>query len=660
MTQQLRWALLGAVLGLTIAAVPSCAKKCGPDTCAGCCSSAGACVTATSATQCGVTGAVCSACADGQACTDGVCTGGTQNDGGAGVDAGPPPCHTDPDCAAQSNGTVCDVASGLCIPGVGCSDDSQCSSYDDTDRCYVYGIGCRCDLHDAPDAGAGASYAGTCRQRKAACEECTQDVECGVGAKFDWPDSIGQGVCRALAGDTSGKKYCRYQKPPGQSGACACGNIDDGNGYCVPQSGSCSSVGCNVDKDCPGGSVCSVNQPDAGANACGGVCITRCRWDFLQKDLAAPGCPSGQTCWIDSANLDATSAYFGMGRCRPACAGDADCKLSAANPFGGDNLECKGELLSSGATSDPRCRAKGECMDTLECPPAADTDIALGYCDRHTFTCKKDCRTGGDPVTGLPYTDCRPPYACAVDAGVNVCRLQNCMEQGGASVACSRGQFCCGEDKNGDGQADPCPPTAQQGPDGCYNVPTPPFCTTCMDASDCAKLTLPTWATCGNGSNSPSCSTLPMECVYAGDKNGMQGVNICAPSTFNDRTPAGMYTTREQVGCPRGYQLSVVRPSFGQGPDYCETNADCSVGTNDAGSCEADPTLRQQDGGMLKSCRCAVGSGASQCPNDPDAGIISSCRTGTSGARAMCMVSVVCVPPPGAAYLPVDQYGCGL
>jgi hypothetical protein len=79
--------------------------------------------------------------------------------------------------------------------------------------------------------------------------------------------------------------HCRRQR----IGACPCGFIDDGTGFCVPQSNSCAVIGCNTDAECSGGSVCSGSRPDAGSGACTGVCVPRCRWDFVRQQLVAPG-----------------------------------------------------------------------------------------------------------------------------------------------------------------------------------------------------------------------------------------------------------------------------------------------------------------------------------------------------------------------------------
>ncbi|MBI3179608.1 MAG: hypothetical protein HYZ27_08090, partial [Deltaproteobacteria bacterium] len=72
-SRHLRFAFLGALMGLVVALVPGCQKKCGPDNCTGCCSPDNVCVTATDAVACGASGSACLTCAAEQVCTDGVC-----------------------------------------------------------------------------------------------------------------------------------------------------------------------------------------------------------------------------------------------------------------------------------------------------------------------------------------------------------------------------------------------------------------------------------------------------------------------------------------------------------------------------------------------------------------------------------------------------------
>jgi hypothetical protein len=544
-----------------------------------------------------------------------------------------------------NNGSVCNTATGACLAGIGCQDHSSCQKSDSDDKCFMYGRQCVCDTHDKPTG----SDLGTCRLRKGPCEECTSDVECGDDAQvFGPPDGIGFGKCKAL--DGSGKKYCLYQKV----GQCGCGNVDDGTGLCKPQSNNCAAVGCTSNTDCPSSDVCSAKS---GTGGCG-VCVPRCRWDFLRKQLVEPGCGPGQTCWVDSENLSPDSPNFGAGRCKPACQSDADCLEGTANPFGGTKLKCAAEATATGF-SDKRCRPKGDCMDSLECPPLDPNQPNVGYCDRATFSCKSDCRVGADPVTGLPYRDCRVPYACSNNTGAPVCKLQNCAEQGGAEVACSRGEYCCGDDKNHDGLADACPPSSQQNEVGCYVAPVPPFCAKCTKNDECLSVGVPSWMTCSNGAKNPSCAPFPASCINMGKRaGGADGVSICAIPTLNDLTSTPLGQRKDLMGCPVGYAVTSVRPRFHE-KSNCETNADCNLGT-DAGSCEPDPELPIADGGLEKSCRCAVGSGSSQCPNSSaDGGVTSVCKAGQPGARAACIVSMACVPKGADLYKNAADSGCG-
>ena len=571
----------------------------------------------------------------------------------AGIDAGPFDagyfCKKDDDCAVFNAGLRCEESTGACIPAYGCNDDTNCENQPvlpdgGDDYCYHYGLQCRC-VPEPNDAG----LTGICRRRRAVCEECTDPSQCGSGGTFD-----PAGTCTALPGDTSGKQYCLQARV---GSVCGCGMVDNGHGYCKPQSNDCSQVGCTKDQNCPGGSVCNKN-------AC--LCEPRCRWDFSLKSEAPPGCPPGKVCWVDTANLDPGSLFYGAGRCRPPCNGNVDCTDTVANPFGGTNLKCAGEQLSGGGLSPKRCRANGECMDNLECPEQPNESIYLGYCDRAAFACKTDCRLGLDPVTAQSFRDCRSGYKCeASDAGTNVCVLRTCNEMGGARLACARGQYCCGEDKNFDGVADPCPPQNQRDTIGCYVAPAPPFCTTCTSQADCDNLALPSWLTganaCTNGSKSPSCSPLPTLCIGGGKRpDGSDGVNICAPSTWNS---AGVTDGIPKAvrGCPATYAAVGFKPKIVDGDNYCQTNADCFDGV-DAGWCDVDLTERLQDGGHPLACKCLTPGSDVGCPNSVDGGGMTSvCKDGIA-SPTVCLQSVVCVASSGVIYMDAGAptFGCGL
>ncbi len=685
----LRFAFLGSLVGLVVALMPACqtAKKCGPDSCTGCCSSNDECVAPTDA-QCGQLGAACVACGTGKVCTAGVCSGSNaQDDGGTDLtdggnpDAGPgipPPCTNDFMCEA---GKIC--IAGDCVAGESCGTDQECQRIEEEARCYEYGPRqCTCDT--------STTGGGTCRLRKGPCEECQSDIECG--ADFLTFEATGAGRCTAFNGDTSGKKYCIYQRI---GPTCACGTVNtiiEGHNFCTPANNSCATIGCRTDAQCPSDSVCSINQPDAGADSCGGTCQPRCKWDFVNHQ-SVPDCRANESCWVDAANLDPQSPHFGSGRCKPICTDNTDCQLSGNNPFGGPGLKCVAEKLSDGSDSPKRCRADGQCMDDAECWDILNipsTEPYAGYCDRHTLTCKSDCRTEADPTTSKPFKDCRPGYACDSDGTMNICRALSCLELGGAGLACRVGQYCCGEDKNFDGFPDPCPAPSVQNEIGCYDIPKPPFCARCWAAeplkagidggtqaaanAECEAMMAASWATCTNGSKSPNCSPLKPVCQYAGDKGMDPGINVCVLPSVNDvgLVPVnGFSTPKTQITCPVGFTTEFVlpQPNGLQDVGYCQTNADCGLlpdgGNSGMGLCEIDvrdPATRLSDGGVLKACRCTAKSGGAQCPNGkaPVGEVRSFCKDGVAGAKVNCITTAVCSPPRDFIYKATAANGCGL
>ncbi len=557
-------------------------------------------------------------------------------DGGSGpFDGGQPECLADDDCRKFNDSRRCDARTATCVPGRRCAQDVDCASASPNDPCFSGGLQCRC----VAEAGPPDGLTGVCRRRHGVCEGCASNAECGSSSAFS-----PAGECRPLTVELGAPKFC-FQA---NEGACACGLGDDGGGFCTPQNLSCGTIPCSQDKTCPSGTLCNVP-------AC--QCEPRCRWDFAARAPVAPGCPQGNTCWVDNANLLATSPDYGVGRCRPPCGSDTVCTLMILNSFGGPKLKCASEALAGGGVSAPRCRAAGACMDDAECPALPAGSASKGYCDRNTFTCKIDCRLGIDPTTTTPYNDCRAANACHADGGARSCSPSTCAGFGGAALACARGQYCCGEDKDGDGGADPCPPAAQRQADDCYGAPTPPFCTACATNADCLNAAPPAWLTpCANGSKSPSCSPLPMVCAPVSPT-----LKVCAPSTFNDSTRDVFGVGRDVRGCPAGVPVVGVRPRIQPvGDDYCATDSDCDPGT-DAGRCLADPGLSLPDGGHPKSCQCTGGTGKAQCPNN-DAGLSSECRWAITGQPARCVESVVCLP--SLAMVKADAgaplFGCGL
>lgn len=92
MMTTLKWMILGAVLGFSVAMGVSCGPaKCTTQNCPfGCCDSTGACATGSSDSQCGASGALCTSCLLGQSCQFGRCTisGSGGGFGGSGGSSG--------------------------------------------------------------------------------------------------------------------------------------------------------------------------------------------------------------------------------------------------------------------------------------------------------------------------------------------------------------------------------------------------------------------------------------------------------------------------------------------------------------------------------------------------------------------------------------------
>jgi hypothetical protein len=319
--------------------------------------------------------------------------------------------------------------------------------------------------------------------------------------------------------------------------------------------------------------------------------------------------------------------------------------------------------------SEKRCRANGPCMDPLECPPNPSTQPELGYCDRASFQCRKDCRTGTDPTSGKDFPDCQRGFRCqqgdggVTDAGIlNVCRQQSCLELGGTKE-CARGQLCCGEDRNLDGTAEVCPNGVTYEASNCFDPPTPPYCKECNPQNgntDCEGAAYQGLRPNDGG------APLPSLCDLAGAR-GMTPVFVCQLSTVNDFSLVNGQAVAKR-GCPAFYDVVtppidyyIVDPSgTALDPDNCKSDSDCNKG-HDAGHCGVDPVTKAPDGGPVLSCLCDNSNPNSwRCPTTADGGYLSVCP-GRPGIQ-VCATSVVCKPPAGMLFAPKGNptYGCGL
>ncbi len=530
------------------------------------------------------------------------------------ADAGTPdtgpvlvPCSYDEDCGPLERCSE----TFTCMPAVTCDTPDNC--LDDNDPAKAYcdntgtGLGCRCVK--APGAKDGA-----CKRRLPPCAPCTTDEQCGTDPLFFRTPFHEPGKCLEL----DGVKVCleTYSAPK-----CGCGLAFtiDSKLYCTPQgtTASCKDgefLCCKTDANCPPEHpLCDTVR---------GRCQDLCWYDY-DKDQTV-GCRADKVCNVDPQFLDPVSANFAAGRCGPACAVDTDC-----TSLRGDFV-CRPEKKS-----EPRCRPPG-CISDVECPnPVMDETNPhfpyAGYCERGgknagvcicgTATSTCDCRTGKDPMTTLPYRDCKEGFKCEEPAPgtPGVCLEKNCIEQGGTVNFCPYDHFCCGEDRDKDGKPDPCTDFTGQvvGSYGkCYPSPKPPWCLTCEKHSDCAVAGTPA-----------SQKDFALCIDFGPDKNDAERGTRC------------MYACETAGNCPKGYACT-------------EFPVDCSKDAaqcGDAARCY-DTGLKDQDNQPIKYCKCNnAGQRGGECPvmdpNDP-AGVVSRCSDAIPGGQLHCIWTRGCYPKP--------------
>lgn len=284
------------------------------------------------------------------ACVEGPTDPGTDNSRGALI-----PCSTDLECV--SAGLVCDPLRRSCV----CTADSMCAGTPErpfcnafTGRCVAEVAGCRSD--DECQQGEFCDVARrTCRVRRAFCEPCSYDLECGG------PEDL----CVRASDSPTAPTFCATACD--SSGGCPAGREcrETNRGLqCVPEGGRCgASLGCNPNS----GQTCSVDgHCTQGADQ---VC------DFADGTCRArqSGCASGQAC-------DPSSR-----QCVLSCEADRDC----AERYG-PGYQC--DPVHQVCLRAPVCHEDGDCPEDEFClkEPGRDAPSDAGSCTPSCYT-DSDC-----------------------------------------------------------------------------------------------------------------------------------------------------------------------------------------------------------------------------------------------------------------------------
>lgn len=335
MTTTFKWMALGAALGFSVAMGVSCGPaKCNPTNCAfGCCDPTGVCSGGSSDSQCGSSGAVCSACILGQSCQLGRCVGtGTGGNGGGssgggtgggGGASGGGGGTTDPLCTRLNSAsisffagrTVCSDGTSMITPNPNAAAQcnagiTQCSASDRTGissyaGCVETGQVCTPGNETSAISGFNGCISSLVSAISPACGSALFSGGTGGGGGTPTGGGTGGGVPVGGGGGTP--------TGGGTGGGVPVGGGGGGGGSATP----CSSLGSAYTNMMAGRSTCSNGSFSLPADpTLSSRCASSCSGSNDQLGIAGlSGCLGGVTA-CTSGNENAALGGF------QACASD--------------------------------------------------------------------------------------------------------------------------------------------------------------------------------------------------------------------------------------------------------------------------------------------------------------------------------------------------
>ncbi len=381
-----------------------------------------------------------------------VSLGGACKSGSSAADAGTRnviSCNTDEECGAF----VCDKARRQCV----CTTDDMCQAAARgaaaafcnafTGACVTGDqiAGCKSATDCTKDQFCDVAVR-TCKPKRAYCETCTRDAECGATSK-----------CARHPDYTATDPFC--MTPCGTADACPsgqkCRDTEKGKA-CVPE-GQCNADPtcvpdsfqlCSADADCTQGTSQRCNLAE-------GRCVAS----------VVSICVSGQSC-------DPRTNH-----CVAACAADADCVARFGANFLCVQASCR---PSNACTSHDQCApsefclkaagagpstagiCKPSCSDTSQCP--IGTQCAKDAATQH-FVCQTSCSGDSDCLfnqyceSGTCQPGCQINDVCAFRER---CTNHQCVADSKHCQTCNTG--CSGGLCGTIGTSDVCVPATQQCP----------------------------------------------------------------------------------------------------------------------------------------------------------------------------------------------------
>jgi hypothetical protein len=304
-------------------------------------------------------------------------------------------CNVDAEC---QSGFVCDreLRRCVCTSDAACLGGLFCNAF--TGRCVEDVPGCTSDA--ACEANQYCDVpTRTCRARRAFCEPCEADIECGGASD------------QCVRDETVNRRYC------GQSCStdteCPDGALCQSvNGYqtCWPAVATCEQLkGCNPNSSqaCTESADCTEGE-DQVCDQVQGICVAR-----------VPTCPFGMVCGRDSQ------------QCEAACITDDDCN---ADPDCGPESPCR--------CTNNECVPISLCAQDQDCEPGRLCVIEPGHVEGE---CRPDCQ--GDSSLCPQGTLCRDRgsrYECVTGCQSNAdCTVsENCIGSECVGTSTSGDQYC--------------------------------------------------------------------------------------------------------------------------------------------------------------------------------------------------------------------------
>ena len=542
------------------------------------------------------------ACDDGNPCTlSDACTGGKC------VGSGKCECLTDSDCKNDAN-----LCNGMvkCTGNVCQTDPKTVVSCDPSKSTACALNACEaatgvCSLTPVPDGtqctdnsvctGKDQCVAGTCTGTVATCDDgnaCTTDT------------------CSAIAGCVN----------TANTGPC-----DDGNACSAPD--SCLKGGC-----APGPNVCGACKIDSDCKDDGDLCngTVQCVANQCQtKPGSAITCPAGDAC-------TAVACQAASGQCLKTAKSDGQ----ACD----DNTACTGNSACFGGqcigSSPLNCDDNSVCtIDSCDAKSGCTHTAVPGACDDGDLCTIGDaCSPSGTCIPGANQCQCLQNGDCAkfedgnICNGTLVCTANKCVVKTGSVVTCAAGSACSSslcEPKSGI-----CVATAK--PNG----------TACDDKSLCTN---------GENCQGGNCSGAPITC----SDNNLCTLDNCdaALGCTHPNAPVGTGCD-DGNKCTTGDTCSGGKCTSGANTCQCTVTADCAKFEDGdvcngtlvctASQCALNPATIvtcADDGKACTDLVCDKGSGqcgsvnlgdGSACGGTELCGGIGSCKAGTCAGSSGC------------------------